>query len=215
MGLRPLEAPLINRMTAMYEGSVLRRFSMVRDILRPMTILKQLGIDVYANHDFDTWVLQTLMIHISNNCRQYNSGGRFGIAINPLYTFFNHSCKPNVSHRVFDGRSNSTLRMVTTQNVKAGQELFITYLNEEDLDKPVEERQELLKQWTGCECQCCTCKTERAGLRIDVDDPEDRDYEPTNATQGKKRSKSKSDNDTCGDSRGSIAKRRKAGQKRK
>ena len=105
--------------------------------------------------------------------------------------------------------------MVTTRTVKARQELFITYLNEGDLDKPIEERQELLKQWTGCDCQCSTCTIERAGLLIDVDNPEDSDFEPFNATKGKNRSKSRSESNTGEDRAGSCAKRRTVVRTRK
>ena len=158
--LHPLEAPIINRMTSTYRDSGLRRFSLAANIKRPFKILRQLGIDIFANQNFDTWVLHTIMIRVQNNSREYRGNGRFGIAINPLYSFFNHSCDPNVTYDVDCESSSGTLRMKTIRKVRAGNELFISYIPEKDLQEPVEERRKKLRHWFGGDCQCPRCRKE-------------------------------------------------------
>ncbi len=144
LDLHPLEAPIINRMTSVYKDSELRTFSLARDIKRPFEMLRQLGVDTYANRNFDTWVLHTIQNRVQNNSREYYGDGRFGIAVNPLYTFFNHSCAPNVTYDTANNNSSATLRMKTLRKVKAGEEIFISYIS--DLGLPVAERREKLRQ---------------------------------------------------------------------
>ena len=158
--LHPLKAPIINRMTALYERSAMRRFSLATDIIQPFEMLEKLNVDIYANHDYDTWVIQTIQARIRNNMRGYLTPGRSHAAINPLYTFFNHSCRPNVTYEHNGKRSSSTLRMKTKRKVKAGKELFCSYISEDDLKRSVAERQELLRSWLGGNCRCTRCKKE-------------------------------------------------------
>ena len=177
-GLHPLKVPIVNRLTALYDGPESTRFSLATEILRPMKILERLGVDVYANQDFDTWVLQTIRVRLQNNWREHFEDDHHFLAINPLYSLFNHSCAPNVEYEVpkehlrREGQmrceirekslasafattlqsqvsSCSTLILKTTCNVKAGEELFISYISKEELRSSVMERQELLRSWIG------------------------------------------------------------------
>ena len=59
-GAHPLEHPLIARLTPLYDEHFHRRWSLSNNIIMPIKILQQLGIDTYADSRFDTWVLQTL-----------------------------------------------------------------------------------------------------------------------------------------------------------
>ena len=158
--LHPLNAPIINRMTSLYERSAVRRFSLATDIVLPLEILEQLGIDIYANHDYDTWVLQTILTRIRNNIRVCFTPEKTHVAINPLFTFFNHSCQPNVTYERDGTNWSSTLRLKTKCDIKAEDELFLSYISKEDLKKPVAQRQELLRAWLGSNCQCTRCKRE-------------------------------------------------------
>ena len=63
----PLEHPLIARLTPLYDEGLTRRWSLANNIIMPNKILKQLGVDTYADPRFDTWVLQTLWARIVTN----------------------------------------------------------------------------------------------------------------------------------------------------
>lgn len=71
----PLEYPLIARLTPLYDETY-RRWSLSNNILMPIKILQQLGIDTYADSRFDTWVLQTLWTRIVTNVQ----GGLTGVS---------------------------------------------------------------------------------------------------------------------------------------
>jgi hypothetical protein len=161
----PLQVPIISRLTSPQGGAlsdVTHAFSLSKHIIEPIDMLTRLGIDVYANHNFDTWVIQTIDGRLRINSRDNIddlSSDHYYIAVNPLYTFFNHSCRPNVTYEENKKGPSSTLRMKTTRKIKAGEELFISYISE-DLELHVSERQEKLRPWFGHDCQCERCVEE-------------------------------------------------------
>ncbi len=84
------------------------------------------------------------------------SGEFLGYGIWPEASFFNHSCLPNLSKGLL-GRLWS---FRTTRNVKAGEELYITYLGGDERDFDVNgRRKRLLDEW-GFVCKCSECKKE-------------------------------------------------------
>ena len=91
----PLNSPFLKQLTAMYDGKKHQPFDCETNIIGAFKMLTSLGIDIFANHNFDTWVLQSLRARIGNNSREYSIDGHTHIAINPLFSFFNHSCDPN------------------------------------------------------------------------------------------------------------------------
>lgn len=155
----PLQAPLVKQLTAMYDGKKQQPFDLKTNIIESFEMLTRLDIDIFANHNFDTWVLQTLRARIGNNAREYFVNGRAHIAVNPLYSFFNHSCDPNVTWEDDKATCSSAIRMYTLRSVKAGEELFINYQTELS-DKPYLERREVLREWLGFDCQCIRCVQE-------------------------------------------------------
>jgi hypothetical protein len=178
--LHPLQAPIISRLTPFQPGSgdhEPRPFSLARSIIAPIDMLTRLGIDIYSNHNFDTWVVLTISARLDNNSRQPSDDANtddYYIAVNPLYTFFNHSCHPNVTYEEGKNGPASTLRMKTTRNVKAGEEFFISYLLEEDLELHVSERQERLRVWFGDGCRCTRCVKEMKAEEVEGEEDVDR-----------------------------------------
>jgi len=160
----PLHAPLVKQLTAMYDGKKQQPFDLKTNITSTFKMLTCLGIDIFANHNFDTWVLQTLRARIGNNAREYSVNGHAHIAINPLHSFFNHSCDPNVKWEDDKATHSSTIRMYTLRRVSEGEELFISYQDELS-DKPYLERRKVLREWLGFDCQCTKCKDEQAADR--------------------------------------------------
>lgn len=163
--MHPLHTPLVKLLTAMYDGKKHQLFDFKRNIIGTFEMLTCLGIDIFANHTFDTWVLQTLRNRIGNNAREYSVGGHAHVAINPLFSFFNHSCDPNVKWENDTASHSSTLRMYTLRTVSESEELFINY--QEDLaDEPYLKRRAALKEWLGFDCQCTRCKDEEAADQL-------------------------------------------------
>ena len=66
----PLELPLIARLTPLYDEYTYRRRSLSNNVIMPLNILQQLGIDTYADSRFDTWVLQTLWARSVTNAEE-------------------------------------------------------------------------------------------------------------------------------------------------
>jgi hypothetical protein len=145
----------------MYDGKKHQLFDFRRNIVGSFQMLARLGIDIFANHSFDTWVLQTLRIRISNNAREYSVGRHAYIAINPLFSFFNHSCDPNVKWENDIESHSSSIRVYTLRPVSKGEELSVNY-QEELSDEPYSKRRAVLKEWLGFDCQCTRCREEEA-----------------------------------------------------
>jgi len=73
-----------------------------------------------------------------------------GSAMYPSASYFNHSCDPNIT-KVRRGRS---VLFVTSKEISKGQELCISYGHTE---RQVEERQQVLRDWWGFNCNCPRC----------------------------------------------------------
>ncbi len=100
-GQHPLEHPAIARLVPCYStGS--RKWSFTINCTQPIRILRQLGVDHFKDRRYETWVLQTIWARIGNNQDGHPShlDGISVRTINPLYSFFNHSCEENAEGRV-------------------------------------------------------------------------------------------------------------------
>ena len=167
----PLRSVVLGALIASYDREDAERFSLATDIVRPIDMLTKLGVDVFSNAAYDTWVIMITLARVRNNSRESHVDGRHLIAINPLFSFFNHSCDPNVVDDTDEDDTSSTLTLKTTRGVTANQELFISYLHEDSLELPRAERNGLLRQWIGRDCGCTRCLEEMAteleeGLRV-------------------------------------------------
>jgi hypothetical protein len=174
-GLHPLDHPLIAGLTPNYESpdEVARRWSLETHIDVPQRILATLGVDIFTDVRYDTWVLQTIWARMINNVRggleQGLDGPLASKGINPLYSFINHSCKPNANAKdvfsTFPPQTalvcgSSTVAIIANKAIKQGEEIYISYV-EHDASKTRERRNfELTKNWLNQECQCPRCKWE-------------------------------------------------------
>jgi len=145
-------------------------------IVRPIQILQSLGIDVFRDLEFDTWVMHTLIARLHNNAITYSIEERISPSrtlinsklevqhVNQLYSLFNHSCEPNARTTV-NGRQCSTTTILTAmKQVEKGEELFVSYLSEEQLKEAVTDRKEMLWKWFVGECGCARCAREQADV---------------------------------------------------
>lgn len=88
-GLHPLDHPLSARLAPLNHGGLQRRWSLGKDIIMPVEILRQLGVDVFADKRFDTWVLQTVWARLANNVGGYSEQGvsLISSSLPPLFPF--------------------------------------------------------------------------------------------------------------------------------
>lgn len=89
------------------------------------------------------------------------SGEFLGWGVWPEASFFNHSCRPNVTKerkgRVWTFSASSESELITV-----GQQLCITYLGGDEKDLNVHERRKRLQEQWGFLCQCDLCQQQSA-----------------------------------------------------
>ncbi len=152
----PLNSSLMTRLTPQYSGTT--PFYFVEDIVNPIRTLQALGIDVFADSNYDTWVLRTIRHRLNNNQYLDTIDGKYILdSCLPAYSMFNHSCEPNVE---YDRQgSGGHMRMSAKRKIRKGEELFISYRNVENATKA--ERKKMVMPWLGGPCRCTRCEKER------------------------------------------------------
>ncbi|EKD15000.1 wd and tetratricopeptide repeat protein [Drepanopeziza brunnea f. sp. 'multigermtubi' MB_m1] len=93
-------------------------------VVGPTEALQILGIDVFADERFDSWVINTMMARIINN--MVPAGGPVpGGSVLPWLSWFNHSRVYN-SVVVREGVNiGATIKIESTTNINKGDEVFI------------------------------------------------------------------------------------------
>merc|ERR1719343_376024 len=71
---------------------------------------------------------------------------------------FNHSCAPNATME----SNRSTLLVRAASEIRAGEEVFLSYLPVELLERPGQDRRARLQGGRGFECRCQRCLDEAA-----------------------------------------------------
>lgn len=161
----PLLTPILSVLTPAYSmpSPQLIILNFTSHIVTPILTLQALGVDIFTNAAYDTWVLHTMRCRIQNNKHGATLEGLVGSAISPLYSMFNHACEPNVDWRhEEDGNEggSSTVTMFATRAIDKGEEMCISYIKGQEMG--LVERQKVLKGWLGMECGCERCVRERA-----------------------------------------------------
>ncbi|KAL1956852.1 hypothetical protein VTO42DRAFT_6700 [Malbranchea cinnamomea] len=155
-------------------------FSFQLNVLQPMRMLEEMGIDPFASlHLFDTWVLNTLYAKFRGTASGRLStwdGGPEVCAVHPLWCLANHSCDPNVrwewggeitfvarsaEERVEWGPEQERERRRRTAGlgIKRDEEILNHYC---DLSLVVKERREWAMGALGGACLCARCEWEAA-----------------------------------------------------
>jgi hypothetical protein len=103
-------------------------------------------------------------VHNAFGIRSLDDAGSefFGWAVWPSASYFNHSCKSNVGK----DRDKRTWSFWTRSDVKAGEELTISYLGGDEHDLNVKERGDRTESIWGFVCACSRCSDEQKGLVI-------------------------------------------------
>jgi len=149
----PLDHHLLARLTPTYRREAPSCFVLEDDIAIMNDMLQQLGIDIFANPDFDTWVLFALRARVDNNCWS----NPIHTCISPLFSLFNHSCEPNA--RWATQADGTTLIVTVEQDVSQGEQLFLIY-DQFARDDSLAKRRGRFRQWLDDDCQCSRCVRE-------------------------------------------------------
>lgn len=173
-GLHPLEHPSIAALTPNYESddSIFRRWSLASNVDLPQKILTTLGVDIFKDLRYDTWVLQTIwtrMINNQNSTIEDTAYGPVGSrSVMPMYSFINHSCEPNAEigdlaetypSETAPVLKSSGIALFARRDIKAGEEIHVSYLDEEGLGQNRARRSAMLKgNWLSGDCMCARCK---------------------------------------------------------
>lgn len=159
----PLSNPAVNCLTPQ---SGPQPWTYHEDVIYPVAMLQKMGIDIFADFRYDTFVIRNISNRIKNNsCTQASRGEENDCAgLNPLYAMFNHSCHPNTGWEHLDG--TPSIRIYAEKDIVHGEELFIRYMGEMRFNS-YEEQQERLKGWLNGGCGCVRCKVDSTGSKAE------------------------------------------------
>ena len=174
----PLLIPIINQLVAPYSSTEGRPFNFGEDIVRQFDTLQKLNVDIFADQRFDTWILHTVRTRLVNNAHGDTEDVLCdnSLAVHSIFSFFNHSCMPNVYWDLVKDKPNTQI-LKAHRKIRKGEELTISYLLEGNLVLKREERQLKLASWLtgGCQCQRCHLHDPDVTLKQLKDLTEDQD----------------------------------------
>lgn len=155
---RPLDTTMISAMTCNYGDRTVNIYDYNTDTLWPIRILQWLGVDVFQDLSYDTWILHTIKARLSTN-------PDVGIIDNvkfqsflPLRSLINHSCRPNITVNYGGNISSTGIAVLAERDITAGEELFDSYhFKAQPLPHGLKERRALLRDLLGGDCQCSRC----------------------------------------------------------
>lgn len=151
--LHPLSHELAAPLTGNSHGEHKFTFTLHENIATPYRMLRDLGVDVFSDFRFETWVLLVLQHRISINKRAEPSAeGGFMSSVNPCFSMFNHSCESNASWKDV---GTTTVEITASKNIKKGEEVYLDYGG----------TREEQRHWFGeGGCRCTKCRKEGEGF---------------------------------------------------
>ena len=97
----------------------------------------------------------------TNSFAHIFADGYEGAIVYDIVSRLNHSCAPNLAStgaRGIHGFADATAEVAALRDVAEGEELFISYLTEDDLEKPTSARRALLQSKYNFVCGCRRCE---------------------------------------------------------
>lgn len=168
---RPLKVACVGTMHAGYGKQIPSYFKLMDNITAPTKILQTLGVDIFTDIRFDSWVMQTLFLRIENNRQGATYRRRTYSSLNPMFTMFNHACKPSATWFDEGGIIGAPVDIRAFRNIEEGEEICISYT---DVHLTEEKRRSMVASHIGKDCACARCLEERAavaaGQPVDVFD---------------------------------------------
>ncbi|KAE8445992.1 hypothetical protein EG329_012631 [Mollisiaceae sp. DMI_Dod_QoI] len=125
----PLKSTVLVRLTPAYgfKEPNLIIFNFEDHIQVPISILQTLGIDIFTNPSYDTWVLHTIKCRLQNNKHGQTLGDWPGTSISGLYK----------------------VTMFATRDCKKGEDLCISYIGAQGNGMALTNRRKKLMGWFG------------------------------------------------------------------
>lgn len=158
---RPLKVASVGTMHAGYGKQNPSYFKLMDNITAPIKILQTLGVDIFTDRRFDSWVMQTLFLRIENNKQGIKFRGRTYSGLNPMFTMFNHACDPAAFWWQEGGISGAPVEVRAYRNIEEGEEICISYT---DVALPEIQRRTMVRPHIGKDCECARCLKERAAV---------------------------------------------------
>lgn len=160
----PLEHP---RIASLVPQLGMAPWNYRENIVQPLAVLQQLGVDIFQDPRYETWVLHSVWNRITANRLRVNpTDGRRVISVNPLFSLLNHSCEPNARWRQVDRNDmassydGSTVIVETLKPIQEDEEICVDYHGVSQM-KNKAARQRILSFWfRGKECECTRCQRE-------------------------------------------------------
>lgn len=163
-GIHPLDVPEVKYIWGDFSPVPTLPWSFKYSLETPLHVLETMDVDIFANPQYDTWVLNTLYAKFRGtaSARKNPRDGKPDVAaVHPYWCLANHDCDPNVSWD-WAGRIVLTARPERIREqagVRKGEEILNHYC---DIRLPVRERREWAKGPLGGWCMCARCKREAA-----------------------------------------------------
>jgi SET domain len=160
--------PLKSRTVARYKANYASRgtaFNFADRIIKPNRVLLTLGIDIFADPRYDTWVLETIQHRIENNSTAGELDETYPLVkLLRGYPMLNHSCEPNVNNfslSADEHGKSSRNAIAAIRDIEKGEELFLCFFegNPETMSRA--DRQSALFSWLEGECGCTRCEREK------------------------------------------------------
>ena len=165
----PLDHHLVARLTPTYHEDKIEPFVLLNDIIIPNKALQTFGIDIFANQNYDTWVLLTIQARIQNN----SCGDPSADSLFPPFSLFNHSCDPNVEWN-FPAGDHKTIVVKARRSIKLGEQMLVKY-DQIMRDQPLAARRKRIYRWLDGPCMCTRCIREEEESKHQV--PAGRDWD--------------------------------------
>ncbi|RAL63857.1 hypothetical protein DID88_003500 [Monilinia fructigena] len=144
-GGHPLQSPLIANL-ASHEANAGDPWSLEARVIAPLKILEMLGIDVFSNQEYDTWVLETLWQKVRINASGDEQEKEYGCWVDGSHAMFNHSCEdPPMIYSMPAGMGGAKYKWCAERDIKNGEEVFLSYVV--DLPESTDERRKMLRGW--------------------------------------------------------------------
>lgn len=170
-GGHPLAHPLPSRWKPDFRTvrPIRTPFSLDAHIVKPISVLQALDVDVFADARWDTWVVLHLVNRIGVNWLEYQLARSDGLtetkksktkdgeslgsvhSLGFLLPLFNHACDPNLTTEDSSGGGGRAIK--ARRLIKEGDELTVNYVG---LGLSKTERDAKLKCWFDS-CRCVTC----------------------------------------------------------
>lgn len=84
------------RLTPSYRTTVYKSFCLEKDITILMEVLQNFGIDIFANHNFDTWVLFEIHARVINN----SWSDPLATCVSPLFSLISKLTKKQKKRKI-------------------------------------------------------------------------------------------------------------------